>query len=137
MLAVMKCVVVLLAFVSLAWGQEQHCHCASIITTEEGAGLAYDLPPTEVQDCNNLEACELRCIDEYTVLTNDGDLDFVLENGETVGQVACNTLKPQGYDDVGPLEVFLYYNLCLGPWYYTGFKSQQKLCCVGGEHTPC
>ncbi|KAG7164237.1 hypothetical protein Hamer_G020749 [Homarus americanus] len=97
MLAVMKCVVVLLAFVSLAWGQEQHCHCASIITTEEGAGLAYDLPPTEVQDCNNLEACELRCID----------------------------------------EVFLYYNLCLGPWYYTGFKSQQKLCCVGGEHTPC
>ncbi|KAG7164238.1 uncharacterized protein LOC121871933 [Homarus americanus] len=133
----MKYLVIFLATLSLAWGQEIHCHCVTAVTVEDGAELIHGLPFTEVVDCSNFEECELRCSEEFTELTNGGDLDFVLDNGKVVGQVACDNLAKEGYQDLEPSEVYMYSSICHGPWLYNGFKSQQKLCCEGGQYTPC
>nr|XP_053650822.1 uncharacterized protein LOC128701251 [Cherax quadricarinatus] len=129
---------IFLASLSLAWAQEEyHCHCATFITTEEGAELVHNLPEFIMDSCEHFEECELHCSEEFIELTNGGDLDHVTEDGNIIGQVACDTLAAEGYLDVEASEVYMYSSICHGPWLYNGFKSQTPLCCVGGEYEAC
>ncbi|KAG7164236.1 hypothetical protein Hamer_G020748 [Homarus americanus] len=102
----MKSLLVMVATLSLAWGQEMHCHCATFVSTVEGGILMHNLPYTEVTDCDDFEGCESRCTKEVNVtlgflatdsisrfidLTDGGDLDHELEDGNIVGQLCTCT----------------------------------------------
>ncbi|XP_042230487.1 uncharacterized protein LOC121871945 [Homarus americanus] len=133
----MKSLLVMVATLSLAWGQEMHCHCATFVSTVEGGILMHNLPYTEVTDCDDFEGCESRCTKEFIDLTDGGDLDHELEDGNIVGQLCCDTAAAEGYENLMPSEVYMYSSICHGPWLYNGYKSKQKLCCDEGKYVHC
>nr|XP_045605185.1 uncharacterized protein LOC123762617 [Procambarus clarkii] len=134
----MKCLLVLLSLAALTRAQEfPACLCGAFITLMEEEIEVFRLPPIEVADCDATTDCRARCIDEWTTITEDGDLDYTWLDGVTIGQHMCDSLHDNDHSDVGPHEVYLYYNICLGPWIYTGQTSRNTLCCSSSNYLTC
>merc|ERR1712198_41447 len=112
----------------LAVATAQHkasCRCGAFITTDTGDRLLYELPAIDVNSCDQHDACKKRCTKEYDTMSGGGDLDFVTEDGETVGQALCTEIGHHIRNE----HVYAFYEICNGPWEFTGEQTQQKLCC--------
>ncbi|XP_045605178.2 uncharacterized protein [Procambarus clarkii] len=134
----MKCLLILLSLAALTWAQgPPQCQCGAFVNEDIGEIEVFPFPPIDVEGCEDTADCSSTCDDEWASITNNGDLDTVLQNGETVGQHICNALARQGHEDFGPGEVYLYYKLCQGPWEYDSEQSTLEVCCAGGEYQPC
>ncbi|KAG7159201.1 hypothetical protein Hamer_G016591, partial [Homarus americanus] len=101
----MKSFLVLLCFVALAWSQETpECACGGFISEWNDLFEVLHLPPINVDGCEDYMTCHERCVDEWTFLTNDGDLDHELPDGKTVGQHMCDNLSEHGDVNVHPYQ---------------------------------
>nr|XP_045605541.1 uncharacterized protein LOC123762824 [Procambarus clarkii] len=134
----MKCLLILLSLAALtsAQGQSQ-CQCGAFVNDRIGEIEVFPFQPIDVESCEDSETCSSTCDDEWASITNNGDLDTVLDNGETVGQHICNALAREGHENYGPGEVFLYYKVCDGPWQYDDEQSTLEICCTGGQYHAC
>nr|XP_045605174.1 uncharacterized protein LOC123762608 isoform X1 [Procambarus clarkii] len=133
----MKFLLILLFFTAFSWAQAQECDCGAFVNGRFGELEVYPFDPIQVQSCEDVESCSSTCDEEWATITNNGDLDTVLENGETLGQALCDTLAIEGQEDVPPHEVFLYYRICDGPWQYDEEQSTAQVCCTAGTYHSC
>ncbi|XP_069957504.1 uncharacterized protein [Cherax quadricarinatus] len=133
----MKFLLILLPFLALTWAQQQECQCGGFVSEPNGEIEVVPFPPEPVENCEASEECAAFCEEEWNAITGNGDLDTVLENGETLGQSICQELAHQGHNNFGPAEVYLYYRVCEGPWQYDGVQTTALLCCTGGQYHAC
>nr|XP_045605542.1 uncharacterized protein LOC123762825 [Procambarus clarkii] len=134
----MKCLLVLLAQAALTCSQgPPQCQCGIFVNDQIEEIEVLSFPPIEVEGCEDAETCSSTCDYEWSSVTNNGDLDTVLDNGETVGQHICNVLAREGHENYGPGEVLLYYRLCEGTWQYDDEESRLNICCSGGQYHAC
>ncbi|CAL4128111.1 unnamed protein product [Meganyctiphanes norvegica] len=121
----------LLLLVAAGWAEGATCNCGAFLTTEFGDILIVSLPTTDVDSCDNPQKCIKNCQNEL----EGGDLFAISSDGErTNGQVACDAWQKPIHNQY----IYGYYELCGGPWEYTGEHSQQMLCCDdNGQHQYC
>merc|ERR1712002_112969 len=127
------------AFAAVAIAQtEPYCRCTGMVSSEHAEWLVYELPSVNITDCDTSghDQCQYRCRKEFNEMSNNGDLWSVVE-GETVGQYVCADLKSNFVFWIYNSYIHVYYEVCGGPWEYTGLDSQQMLCCSNGEHKHC
>ncbi|XP_063591239.1 uncharacterized protein LOC134768363 [Penaeus indicus] len=133
--AAMKLFVAVLSLAALTWAQDKpECLCGAFISTANAEYEVHRLPPIDTNDCDDEKLCAVVCAAEWDKFTANGDLDHVMENGVTVGQEACRAMAAHGHPNLGPHDVYAYYNICHGPWIFDGETSQQPLCCVDGTY---
>ncbi|XP_042239747.1 uncharacterized protein LOC121877881 isoform X1 [Homarus americanus] len=134
----MKFLVILCSLTVLAWAQEvPECDCGAFITEAAEEEEVFPMEAFDVENCEDQKDCHDRCRTEWNEITSEGDLNFELPDGKTVGQSMCDDLAEEGKDVVGPTEVFLYVRLCDGPWEDDGEATMEMLCCDAGQHEPC
>ncbi|XP_069957524.1 uncharacterized protein [Cherax quadricarinatus] len=134
----MKFLLILLPFLALTWAQDEPaCFCGGFVNEFDGEIDVLPFPPETVEDCEATEECAAYCEEQWDALTGEGDLNTVLENGETLGEAICQQLAREGHENFGPAEVFLYYRVCEGPWQYDGVQTTTLLCCTRGEFHEC
>lgn len=133
----MKALLILLFLAPLALGQEAVCQCGAFVSHRDGELEVLQFPPQELESCEEVERCSNLCEAEWRSITGGGDLCHELENGHTVGQQMCQRLSNHlGYDNLQPHDVYLYYNVCHGPWLYDEHVSKQQLECHNGHLAP-
>ncbi|XP_076056408.1 uncharacterized protein LOC143034351 [Oratosquilla oratoria] len=114
----------LLGFAAFASAGLHLCRCGLFTTGFHGEYIAYELPGIDVPNCHYKHTCEGRCIDEFKELAAGGNL-YAASGDTTVGQVICSN----HHHSIDNEMVYLYSEICNGPWRYTGEHSMQKLCC--------
>ncbi|XP_071533759.1 uncharacterized protein [Panulirus ornatus] len=112
------------------------CRCAMFVSSRHSEIMVFQLPEVNVTDCNDHSGCQNRCTKEISEMTNNLDLWSTVD-GETVGSYICKKLYSYFFFFMHNSQVHGYYQLCGGPWEYTGLDSQQMLCCNLGEHVHC
>merc|ERR1712198_555331 len=132
----MKFLVVLLSLAALTWAQDyrKECQCGAFVTVPQGEYLVHGLEPINIGSCDEATKCAAHCALEWRNVSDNGDLDHVMDNGDTVGKEACRAMNEHGHPNLGPHYVFAYYNVCGGPWVFDGEVSQQELCCREGVY---
>ncbi|XP_042861033.1 uncharacterized protein LOC122246502 [Penaeus japonicus] len=126
---------VLLSLAAFAWAQDRpECMCGAFISTNNAEYEIHRLPPIDTDNCQEEKKCAILCAAEWVRLTDDGNLDYVMDNGVTVGQESCRAMAAHGHPNLPPHDVYAYYNICHGPWMFDGKTSQQQLCCVDGTY---
>ncbi|XP_050727818.1 uncharacterized protein LOC127004300 [Eriocheir sinensis] len=125
----MKSLLVLPFLVTLAFGQEAVCRCGAFVSTSEAEVEVLKFPNIQLADCTQTNYCAQTCKAEWERITNDGDLCSVKPDGDTVAQRMCNNLADLGKENLQPHSVYLYYNVCGGPWLFDGQISRQELEC--------
>ncbi|XP_076056407.1 uncharacterized protein LOC143034350 [Oratosquilla oratoria] len=102
------------------------CRCGLFTTGQHGEYIVTELPGIDVPSCEYKHTCEGRCIDEYKNLTSKGNLYATSPTGTgTVGQLLCDHI-PYPIDQS---LLYLYSEICNGPWRYSGEHTMQMLCC--------
>ncbi|XP_042235049.1 uncharacterized protein LOC121874830 [Homarus americanus] len=131
----MKSILVLFSIIALTWAGKDRdiCHCAAFVSLPEGEFIVDLLPDTQIEDCDDAGYCQIRCTEEWVSASQDGDLDMIVGNS-TLGQDMCDDLALEGFHNLEPEEVNLYYGLCDGPWMDNGLASIDKLCCNDGVY---
>ncbi|KAG7159119.1 uncharacterized protein LOC121877807 [Homarus americanus] len=133
----MKFLVILLSYIALAWAQDEaECKCGAFVAESTDVREVVNLPDVEVKNCHDDEDCVSGCHAQWDELTNNGDLDTILDNGVSAGQTLCNALAEDGDLDFGPKEVYAYSSLCGGPWLTDGPASRHPLLCKDGRYVP-
>ncbi|XP_071533760.1 uncharacterized protein [Panulirus ornatus] len=128
---------VTLALVGLSTQAEPGwCRCAAFVSSRHTELMVLELPEVNITDCQNHNQCRNRCTKEINEMTNDMDLWSLVE-GETVGQYFCQELYSHFFFFIHNSYIHGYYEICGGPWEYTGIDSQQMLCCNLGQHEHC
>ena len=75
---------------------------------------------------------------QWISVTNDGDLEYELANGYSVGEELCIGLNSgHGINSCYREPVYVYSNVCDGPWEWDGETSIQELCCAEGHYADC
>ncbi|XP_066971877.1 uncharacterized protein [Macrobrachium rosenbergii] len=135
----MKLALVLLALVVAVSAQkEPWCRCGAFITYDDDEAMVYEAPEITIDSCqDDAKECKTSCVTELKQLSNDGDMWYKLPSNKTVGQYICETLTGLHYDFVHNHIVYGYYEVCGGPWEYTGVASQGMLCCDDGFQEHC
>ncbi|CAL4166409.1 unnamed protein product [Meganyctiphanes norvegica] len=109
------------------------CNCGAFMTTDIGDILIVELPALEAKNCDDHKGCSRACVEE---VGSGGDLFAMAADGtdRTNGQALCDEMgKP-----IDNKLIYGYYELCGGPWEYTGVSSEQALCCDdNGQHQYC
>ncbi|XP_076056405.1 uncharacterized protein LOC143034348 [Oratosquilla oratoria] len=106
------------------------CRCGLFSTGEFGEYMTLELPGLDVPSCEYKHTCEGRCIDEFNTITSNGNL-YAPIGDSTVGQKICDVTSSDPFW-LWPIDrcvMHLYYEICNGPWRYTGKHSMQMLCC--------
>ncbi|XP_068234454.1 uncharacterized protein [Palaemon carinicauda] len=137
---IMKVFLLLLATIAVASAQsEPWCRCAAFVTYEYMEMMVYEFPEVIIDSCEDdgAKQCKNRCIKELNEATNNGDLWYMTDMGFSVGQYICADLMRHTIYFLHNHVVYGYYEVCGGAWQYTGVKSQEMLCCNGGEHEHC
>ncbi|XP_027227470.2 uncharacterized protein [Penaeus vannamei] len=129
-------VTALLAVGSVSSQTEAWCRCAMFVSSNSAEIMVYELPEVNITDCNSHNQCKNRCTNEFNVMTNNMDLWSTVD-GETVGHYICQDLYSNFIFFIHNSYVHAYYEMCGGPWEYTGLDSQQMLCCNVGQHEHC
>ncbi|XP_076056197.1 uncharacterized protein LOC143034135 [Oratosquilla oratoria] len=102
------------------------CRCGLFTTGQTTAYIVYELPGIDVPNCDYVWTCKGRCIDEFNEMAAGGNLYATHPTGNgTIGQALCDTI-PWPIDQS---TIYLYSEICNGPWRYTGEHSMQMLCC--------
>ncbi|XP_042879843.1 uncharacterized protein LOC122258136 [Penaeus japonicus] len=110
------------------------CRCGAFVTLDASEVMLYELPPVEVNSCDQNKACQNRCFLEFEQLSGGGDLDFVTSTNSSVGQVLCDAAGTA----VETKFVYAYSEICDGPWEWTGDQTEQPLCCSSDlVYSPC
>merc|ERR1719495_2669750 len=126
-----------LAAVAYVSGQsEAWCRCALFISTSTSELMVTELPEVPISDCDSHNQCKGRCVGEFNNMTNNMDLWSTVD-GETVGHHICQNLASNNAYFINNKVVHAYYEMCGGPWEYSGLDSQQMLCCNIGQHEHC
>ncbi|KAK7073994.1 hypothetical protein SK128_009675 [Halocaridina rubra] len=112
------------------------CRCALFVSSRNAEIMVYELPPVNINDCESHNQCQNRCIKEIGEDTNDLDLWSMMGN-DTVGQAFCTELYSHFFYFIHNSYIHGYYEMCGGPWEYTGQDSQQPLCCDLGQQEHC
>ncbi|XP_076056196.1 uncharacterized protein LOC143034134 isoform X2 [Oratosquilla oratoria] len=100
------------------------CRCAIFHSSGHGEFMVYELPGIDVPNCRYKHTCQGRCEDEFSQLAANGNL-YASVGNTTVGQLLCDEHKWPVHNQM----MYLYYDICNGPWRYTGKHSMQLLCC--------
>ncbi|KAG0710738.1 hypothetical protein GWK47_022208 [Chionoecetes opilio] len=129
----MKTFLVLSCLIALAYGVKNECHCGAFVSLPDSEQEVLAFPPIELDSCEEILECSIRCIYEWEVITLDGDLCHQTPDGSTVGQKMCDNLEEKGMSNAGPYVVFLYFRMCEGPWGFDGQSSKQRLECRNGN----
>ncbi|KAK4311845.1 hypothetical protein Pmani_016680 [Petrolisthes manimaculis] len=134
----MKAIIILLSLVGLVCGQDRpECRCAAFVTVQEGELDVLNFPPIDLNDCTEETVCATACVKEWNQLTNGGDLHTLMPDDVSVGQHMCDRLAAVGHTNYNNRQVYLYYNLCNGPWIYDGETFVDNLCCTDGSYRDC
>nr|XP_027227466.1 uncharacterized protein LOC113819428 [Penaeus vannamei] len=131
----MKNTVLALAVLGVAYVSAQTepwCRCALFVSGGHAEYMVSELPEVEINDCESHDQCKYRCRREFNDMTNEMDLWSTVNNA-TVGSYLCQNLEHSIHNKY----VYGYYEMCGGPWEYSGLVSQQMLCCYKGEHNHC
>ncbi|XP_050721096.1 uncharacterized protein LOC127000966 [Eriocheir sinensis] len=105
------------------------CRCGAFVSTHTGEEEVVQFPPINLDDCTQDVQCAELCLAEWEEATNGGDLCNPTGDGDTIADDMCASLAEKGVDRLQPHTVYLYYNLCEGPWQWDGVQSQQELEC--------
>ncbi|XP_076056190.1 uncharacterized protein LOC143034131 isoform X2 [Oratosquilla oratoria] len=109
------------------------CRCGLFTTGGHGEYLVFELPGIDVPSCSYRHTCEGRCIDEFKDMFASGNL-YAPAGGATIGQVLCDNISWP----IDQSTIYLYSEICNGPWRYSGKHSMQMLCCdKDGKQYPC
>ncbi|XP_076056410.1 uncharacterized protein LOC143034353 [Oratosquilla oratoria] len=103
------------------------CRCGLFTTGNSGEYLKLELPGIDVASCNHERTCEGRCIDEFDILVVGGNL-YAPSGNSTVGQKICDA-NAGSHWHIHREMIYLYSEICSGPWRYSGKHSMQLLCC--------
>ncbi|XP_064096410.1 uncharacterized protein LOC135208217 [Macrobrachium nipponense] len=134
----MKLAFVLLALVAAVCGQQEPwCRCGAFITFDDDEAMVYEMPEVTIDSCENHKQCKNSCTKEMNNYSHYGDLWAMTPLNKTVGQAICETLTGLSYDFVHNHYVYGYYEVCGGPWEYTGIASKGMLCCNDGLQEHC
>ncbi|KAK4317354.1 hypothetical protein Pmani_011562 [Petrolisthes manimaculis] len=117
-------------------GEPSYCRCANFVSSRHSEIMVLELPSVDVADCNAHNQCKNRCTTEIGEMTNDMDLWSTVDD-VNVGQYFCTQLYDNFFFWIHNSYIHGYYELCGGPWEYTGQDSQQMLCCSGGTQQHC
>merc|ERR1711915_117234 len=131
---------ILLALVAgaSAQGTGAWCRCAAFITFENTEFMVYESAEVPIDDCqDDAKQCKNACTAQINELSDNGNLWYLQESGETVGQTICSDLASPFVPFVHNHYVYGYFEVCGGAWEYTGIASTQQLCCNGGKHEHC
>ncbi|XP_050738994.1 uncharacterized protein LOC127009701 [Eriocheir sinensis] len=112
------------------------CRCAAFVSSRTMEIMVLELPEVPITDCMSHNQCKNRCVDEINTMTNEMDL-WSTVNETTVGQVFCEELFSHGLFWIHNSYIHGYYEVCGGPWEYTGIDSQQMLCCTSSQQIHC
>ncbi|XP_027227464.1 uncharacterized protein [Penaeus vannamei] len=129
-------VTALLAVGFVSSQSEPWCRCAMFVSSSNAEIMVYELPQVNITDCNSHNQCKNRCTNEFNEMTNNMDLWSTVD-GDTVGHYICQNLYSNFIFFIHNSYVHAYYEMCGGPWEYTGLDSQQMLCCNVGQHEHC
>ncbi|KAK7066287.1 hypothetical protein SK128_016917 [Halocaridina rubra] len=117
-------------------GEPATCRCALFVSSRSAEIMVYELNNVLIGDCNSHDQCMSRCTSELNQITNNLDLWSMMGN-DTVGQAFCQELYSHFFFYIHNSYVHGYYEICGGPWEYTGIDSQQPLCCDMGQQEHC
>ncbi|XP_068234028.1 uncharacterized protein [Palaemon carinicauda] len=136
----MKIAIVLLALVAAACAAqngEAWCRCGAFLTYRDTQALAYELPEITIDYCDQHNRCKNECITAIDEFSHYGDLWAMTPEGKTVGQLICENLTGIDWTGVHNHRVYGYYEVCGGPWEYTGQASPDMLCCSENLQVHC
>ncbi|XP_068234037.1 uncharacterized protein [Palaemon carinicauda] len=135
----MKVVLLLLAAIAAANAElEPWCRCAAFVNYEFVQMMVFETADVIIDSCDaDVDKCRSRCAEQLNEASNNGDLWYMTEDGITVGQYLCSYLMRHLVTYFYNNVVYGYYEVCGGAWQYADVKSQQMLCCNGGEHAHC
>ncbi|XP_042223222.1 uncharacterized protein LOC121867371 [Homarus americanus] len=109
---------------------------APLVSSRDTEMMVLELPAVNITDCQSHNQCQNRCTKEISDMTNNMDLWSTMGD-DTVGQDFCTELYSHFFFFVHNSYVHGYYEMCGGPWEYTGLDSQQMLCCDMGQQAHC
>ncbi|XP_068234034.1 uncharacterized protein [Palaemon carinicauda] len=134
----MKLAIVLLALAAVGSAEDSFCRCGAFITYSDDQAMVYLAPELPIDSCeDDAQLCRDSCSKELKDMSHGGDMWHVAPSGKTVGQHICETLTGLHYDFVHNHVVYGYYEVCGGPWQYTGVSSKGMLCCDDGFQEHC
>ncbi|XP_068234030.1 uncharacterized protein [Palaemon carinicauda] len=135
----MKIAIVLLALVAAACAaqNEAWCRCGAFLTYNDAQSLVYELPEIHIDSCDQHSKCKNECIKAMDEFSHYGDLWAMTPEGKTVGQLICESLTGIDWTGVHNHRVYNYYEVCGGPWEYTGQASPDMLCCHDHVQVHC
>merc|ERR1712243_30707 len=117
---------------------DENCHCGVFITLEEAEDEIFHYHPLEdLEDCDLVEQCMADCSEEWLMQSSNGDLTYVLANGNTLGEELCVGANDLGHPLVEHAIPLVYSRMCEGGWAPTGDQGNDYLCCDGGHQIPC
>ncbi|KAK3891133.1 hypothetical protein Pcinc_004926 [Petrolisthes cinctipes] len=97
----MKSLLILLLAIALTRSQDEpECKCRSYVHVAEGELDVLDFPSNMASSCSAGFECAGFCGGEWTLLTNDGDLNHIMLDGITVGQHMCTKAASSGYNEI-------------------------------------
>ncbi|XP_064104313.1 uncharacterized protein LOC135214174 [Macrobrachium nipponense] len=127
------CLLVLFCVAFVRSDEPATCRCAVFVSSPHNEYMVYQLDPVTIDSCESHSQCKNRCVKEDTT-----NLDLWAMMGEdTVGQAFCHELYSHHIHWIHNSYVHGYYEMCGGPWEYTGMDSQQQLCCSRGQQKHC
>ncbi|XP_068209529.1 uncharacterized protein [Palaemon carinicauda] len=129
----------LLALCSVAYVRSDEpavCRCALFVSSTHNEYMVYLLDPVPIDSCESHDQCKNRCVKEVNEDTSNLDL-WAMMGDDTVGQAFCHELSLHLFLWIHNSYIHGYYQVCGGPWEYTGIDSQQPLCCSMGQQKHC
>ncbi|KAK7072596.1 hypothetical protein SK128_003032 [Halocaridina rubra] len=127
---------VLCALAYVRTQESAYCRCALFVSSRHTEIMVYELAPVNIDTCESHNQCQNRCATEISQDTNDLDL-WSMWGNDTVGQAFCTELYSHFFFYIHNSYIHGYYEMCGGPWEYTGQDSQQPLCCDMGQQEHC
>merc|ERR1712098_213217 len=112
------------------------CRCALFVSSRHTEIMVHELEAVPIDNCESHNQCMDRCTTELNEDTNNMDLWSMMGN-DTVGQSFCTELYHHFFFWIHNSNIHGYYEMCGGPWEYTGLDSQQPLCCDMGQQEHC
>merc|ERR1711872_219428 len=127
-----------LALVASVSALDPFCRCGIFVSTPSFELMVEELPQLPLDSCDDVDMCKQSCIDEVGKMTNDLDIWSLAEDGETVGQHICQSAWHYAFMPfIHNSLVHAYFEVCGGPFEFTGLDSESKLCCNFGVHEHC
>merc|ERR1711872_1119576 len=113
-----------LALVASVSALDPFCRCGIFVSTPSFELMVEELPQLPLDSCDDKDLCKQSCIDEVGKMTN----------GQHICQSAWHyAFMPFIHNSL----VHAYFEVCGGPFEFTGLDSESKLCCNFGVHEHC